>query len=66
MTPLWQIRNLLSERRVELVLEDDERPTMPIAVVSRATQRLPAETRWFADLLAARLKRDPVMLGSRP
>jgi DNA-binding transcriptional LysR family regulator len=56
MAPLWHVQSLISERQVELVLEEFEVPKLPIVAVSPATKQPRAIARLFTDLLAARLK----------
>ncbi|WP_207485154.1 LysR family transcriptional regulator [Arenibaculum pallidiluteum] len=53
--PLWQVRPLLDAGRVELLLSDYEAEPTPVHVVWPAVPVLPARTRAFADILAARL-----------
>ncbi len=53
--PLWQVRPLLDQGRIELVLADFELPPMPISIVWPQTSALPARTRLFIDFLAVRL-----------
>lgn len=57
MAPLWQIRALVDDGSVELVLEDYETARTPIYAVLPPARTPPAKTRLFTDLLAARLKR---------
>jgi DNA-binding transcriptional LysR family regulator len=52
---LWQVRGLLDERRIELVLTPFETPAPPQAVWP-ATRVPAAKTQMFVDLLAQRLK----------
>lgn len=54
--PLWQVRALVDQGLVEIVLARFEPPPVPIHVVWPATRLQPAKTRLFVDLLAARLK----------
>lgn len=61
VAPLWQIRPLLVQRKVELVLEEFERPKLPIVAVSAPGKQPPPKARLFIDLLAARLKREPYL-----
>jgi DNA-binding transcriptional LysR family regulator len=56
-TPLWQIRDLVDQGIVELVLEDFEASRIPVHAVWPATKIPLAKTRLFTDLLARRLKR---------
>jgi DNA-binding transcriptional LysR family regulator len=53
--PLYQIRTLLDQGRVELVLEDAPQALVPIHVLWPAGTVLPARTRALIDFLAARL-----------
>jgi DNA-binding transcriptional LysR family regulator len=56
--PLWQIRELLSQGKVETVLEEFEAPKIPVMAVSPAAKVPSAKTRLFIDMLAARLRRE--------
>lgn len=56
MTPLWQIRNLIDQGIVELVLEDFEAAKAPVHAVWPSAKIPLAKTRLFTDFLAARLK----------
>lgn len=56
--PMWQIRSLLQQRKVEVVLSEFEAPKLPIFAVSPATTFTLPKTKRFVDLLAARLKRE--------
>jgi DNA-binding transcriptional LysR family regulator len=58
LTPLWQIRELVDQGAVEVVLEEFETTRMPIHAVWPATQRPMTKTRLFADCLAARLRHE--------
>lgn len=53
--PLWQVRPLLQQGAVELLLCDYELPPVPIHAVWPSTKLLAARTRLFIDELAARL-----------
>jgi len=53
--PLWQVRQLLDQGRIELELADFELPPMPISIVWPQTSALPARPRLFIDFLAAKL-----------
>jgi DNA-binding transcriptional LysR family regulator len=53
--PLWQVRPLLDQGRIELVLAEFEPPSMPISIVWPPTSALPVRTRLFIDFLAARV-----------
>jgi DNA-binding transcriptional LysR family regulator len=54
--PLWQIRDLVREGAVKLILVNYEPPRVPIRAVWPATRLPPAKARLFVDLLAERLK----------
>lgn len=56
-SPLWQIRDLVDQGRVELVLTEFEPPPVAIHAVWPATRLPLAKTRNFAEFLAARLGR---------
>lgn len=58
MAPLWHIQHLVSERRVEIILEEFEMPKLPIVAVAPATKQPAPLVRLFTDLLAGRLKRE--------
>ena len=53
--PLWQVRPLLDQKRVELALTRFEPPPIPLNAVWPASRVLPAKTRLFVDFLAAKL-----------
>jgi DNA-binding transcriptional LysR family regulator len=55
-SPLWQIRNLVDQGLVELILTDFEPPTIPIHAVWPGTKLSLAKTTLFASFLALRLK----------
>ena len=55
-SPLWQIRNLVDQGLVELILTDFEPPTIPIHAVWPGTKLPLAKTTLFASFLALRLK----------
>ena len=57
-TPLWQIRNLVDQGAVEIILEDFEAARIPIHAVWPPSKLPLAKTRLFADFLAAQLKRE--------
>jgi DNA-binding transcriptional LysR family regulator len=57
-TPLWQIRKLIDEGAVEVILEEFEDARIPIQAVWPASKIPPTETRLFVDALAARLKQE--------
>ena len=54
--PLWQVRTLVDEGKLELALTRFEPSPVPIHVVWAATNVPAAKTQLFADFLAARLK----------
>jgi DNA-binding transcriptional LysR family regulator len=54
LAPYWQIRRMVDEGRVELVLNDFEPPPVPVSAVWIPVAQLPARTRLFIDTLAAR------------
>jgi DNA-binding transcriptional LysR family regulator len=56
---MWQIRDLLAKRAVEVILEEFELPPVPIHAIWPASRLPSAKTRLFIDLLAARFKRGP-------
>ena len=58
LTPLWQIRDLIDEGVVEVILEDFEDRKIPIHAVWPSAKIPLAKTRLFIDELAARLKRE--------
>ncbi|WP_105405241.1 LysR family transcriptional regulator [Neorhizobium sp. T7_12] len=58
LTPLWQIRSLVDEGAVEVVLEEFEDSKIPIYAVWPSGKIPLAKTRLFVDELAARLKRE--------
>jgi DNA-binding transcriptional LysR family regulator len=53
--PLWQVRPLLDQGRVELALTRFEPPPIPLHAVWPASRMLPAKTRRFIDFLEAEL-----------
>ncbi len=53
--PLYQVRPLLDQGRVELVLEDHPQPGVPIHLLWPAATVLPARSRAMIDFLAARM-----------
>jgi DNA-binding transcriptional LysR family regulator len=55
--PLWQVRPLLDQGRVELALTRFEPPPIPLNAVWPASRVLPAKTRLFVDFLAAELRK---------
>jgi DNA-binding transcriptional LysR family regulator len=59
-TPLWQIRDLIDQGSVELVLESFEPAKVPVHAVWPASKIAAEKPRLFVALLAARLKREPL------
>ncbi len=55
LAPLWQVRGMLDQGRIELVLTEFEPPPTPISAVWPAGRILPARTRLLIDFLATRL-----------
>ncbi|MGE0152885.1 MAG: LysR family transcriptional regulator [Reyranellaceae bacterium] len=58
LAPLWQVRGLLDQGLVELVLEEFEAPKLPVNAVFPPTRMPIAKTRAFVDLLAERLRNE--------
>jgi DNA-binding transcriptional LysR family regulator len=58
LTPLWQIRDLVAQGKVEIILEEFEAARFPIHAVWPPSKMPLAKARLFADFLAARLKRE--------
>jgi len=56
--PFWQIRDLVEQNVVEVVLERFEAARLPVHAVWPPTKIPPAKTRLFVDILAARLRRE--------
>jgi DNA-binding transcriptional LysR family regulator len=56
--PLWQVRNLVDQRKLELVLTRFEPPPAPLHAVWPATSVPSAKTQAFVEFLAARLKNE--------
>ena len=56
LAPLWQIRSLLDEGLIEVVLEKFEAAKFPINAVFPPTRMPVAKTRAFIDVLADRLR----------
>jgi DNA-binding transcriptional LysR family regulator len=54
--PFWQIRELVDDGVLEIVLAEFEAPRFPIHAVFPPSGMAPAKTRLFADILAERLK----------
>jgi len=54
--PLWQVRSLVDQGKVELILTGFEPPPAPMHAVWPATNLPAAKTQLFIDFLAARLK----------
>lgn len=55
MAPLWQVRTMLDQGRVELVLTDHEPRPMPVQLVWPAGETLPLRSRRFIDFMAGRI-----------
>jgi DNA-binding transcriptional LysR family regulator len=55
--PLWQVRALVDQGAVELILTRFEPPPVSIHAVWPATRLLPARTQLFVEFLTAELKR---------
>jgi DNA-binding transcriptional LysR family regulator len=55
--PLWQIRPLVDDGRVQIVFDDHETAKIPIYAVSFPTNLPSAKTRLFIEVLAAQLER---------
>jgi DNA-binding transcriptional LysR family regulator len=58
MMPAWQVRDLVANGALEVVLEDFEDAKRPIFAVSPATRIPLTKTRLFIDTLAQRLRRE--------
>ncbi len=56
LAPHWQVRPLLDEGRLDLVLTEYEPEPIPLHLNWPASPRLPRRTRVLADLLASRLR----------
>ncbi|WP_027533657.1 LysR family transcriptional regulator [Bradyrhizobium sp. WSM3983] len=56
--PFWQIRDLVDQETLEIVLEDFEAPRTPVRAVFPPSAIPPAKTHFFVDLLAERLKHE--------
>jgi DNA-binding transcriptional LysR family regulator len=54
--PFWQIRDLVDQEALEIVLADFEAPRTPVRAVFPPSAIPPAKTHLFVDLLAERLK----------
>ncbi|MBH5388446.1 LysR family transcriptional regulator [Bradyrhizobium diversitatis] len=54
--PFWQIRDLVDQEALEIVLEHFEAPRTPVRAVFPPSAIPPAKTHLFVDLLAERLK----------
>lgn len=54
--PLWQMKDLVDEGKIEILLERFEQPPVPIQIVWPRTNFQPAKTRLFIDLIAHNLK----------
>jgi DNA-binding transcriptional LysR family regulator len=58
LTPLWQIRRLVDDGTVQVILEAFEDAKIPIHVVWASSKMRSIKTRLFVDVLAARLKQE--------
>jgi DNA-binding transcriptional LysR family regulator len=58
LSPLWQIRSLIDQGAVEIVLEEFEPTILPINAVWPSTRRLSMKARLFVDLLASHLRHE--------
>jgi DNA-binding transcriptional LysR family regulator len=56
LAPHWQVRPLLDEGRLDLVLTEYEPQPIPLHLIWPASPRLPRRTRVLADLLTSRLR----------
>ncbi|MBR1130692.1 LysR family transcriptional regulator [Bradyrhizobium iriomotense] len=56
--PFWQIRDLVDQGALEIVLETFEAPRTPVRAVFPPSAIPPAKTHLFVDLLAERLKHE--------
>jgi DNA-binding transcriptional LysR family regulator len=55
LSQLWQVRRLLDQGRIELILTEFEPAPVPVSVIWPAGAALPARTRLLIDFLVARL-----------
>jgi DNA-binding transcriptional LysR family regulator len=55
-SPLWQVRHLVDEGSIELVLKEFEPKPVPIHALWQENRFPPAKVRAFVDLLTVRLK----------
>jgi DNA-binding transcriptional LysR family regulator len=58
LAPLWQIRDLVDQGEVEIILEEFEATRLPINAVFPPTRMPVAKIRAFIDLLADRLRNE--------
>ena len=56
LAPLWQVRSLLDEGRLDLLLIEHEPPPVLLHLVWPSGQIMARRTRVVADLLASRLR----------
>jgi DNA-binding transcriptional LysR family regulator len=56
LAPLWQVRSLVDEGRLDLILTEYEPQPIPLHLVWPAGPRLPRRTRVLVDLLTSRLR----------
>ena len=52
---LWQVRHLIDQGRLELILTEYEPPPVPVSLIWPASATLPARARLLIDFLVARL-----------
>lgn len=62
----YQVAPLIAARKLKLVLEKFETPPWPIHIVHREGRYASAKVRAFVDLMAGRLRADPVLAWRRP
>ena len=58
LAPLWQIRGLLDQGLIDVILEEFEVPKLPIHAVFAPTRMPVAKTRALIDVLADRLRNE--------
>jgi DNA-binding transcriptional LysR family regulator len=58
LAPLWQVRDLIEQGAVEVVLEEFEATRLPIHAVWPSTRLPMMKVRLFADFLAARVRQE--------
>jgi DNA-binding transcriptional LysR family regulator len=57
IAPFWQVRPLVNEGLIQIILDEFESAKIPVFAVSPPTRMPLVKTRLFTDLLAAHLKR---------